>query len=105
MSPEARAQLGDLLVSIFEDAAGDVAQIVASRITVPEPVVDHSMTAEEVGQFLSVGVNRVMELARSGALPHRKSGRRFIFRRQDVEAWEERDLIRGGPRPLGRRVG
>lgn len=78
---------------------------IAAAAAPSEAIEEHCMNAEEVATYLGLGINRIYELAYARSLPHRKSGNRFIFRRQDVIEWEERDVIGGGPRPLGRRVG
>lgn len=43
------------------------------------------MSADEAASFLHLNVKRVQALARSGRLPGRRVGRRWLFDRQDLE--------------------
>jgi molybdopterin-binding protein len=43
------------------------------------------ISAEEAARFLHLNVKRVQALARSGRLPGRRVGRRWLFDRQDLE--------------------
>lgn len=51
------------------------------------------LTAEETARLLHLHVKRVQSLAREGKLPASRVGRKWLFRREDIEA-----LI-GGARP------
>lgn len=45
------------------------------------------MTADEVAAFLGVDRNTVYEYAGRGDIPHRRLGKRMIFRRGAIVAW------------------
>ena len=47
------------------------------------------LTVDETIQVLRLGRTRVNEMLRSGELPSYKTGRRWIIRRRDLEAWLE----------------
>jgi molybdopterin-binding protein len=45
----------------------------------------HLMTADEAAQYLHLHVKRVQALARSGRLPGRRVGRKWLFDRHDLD--------------------
>jgi molybdopterin-binding protein len=45
----------------------------------------HLMTADEAAQYLHLHVKRVHALARSGRLPGRRVGRKWLFDRHDLD--------------------
>ena len=45
------------------------------------------MTADEVATYLRVDRNTVYEFAGRGEIPHRRLGKRMIFRRGSIIAW------------------
>ncbi|MEJ7599238.1 MAG: helix-turn-helix domain-containing protein [Kofleriaceae bacterium] len=45
------------------------------------------MTADEVAEYLGVDRNTVYEYAARGEIPHRRLGKRMIFRRGAIIAW------------------
>jgi molybdopterin-binding protein len=51
----------------------------------------HTLNAEEAAALLHLNVKRVQGLAREGKLPAARVGRKWLFRRQDLEA------MLGGP--------
>ncbi len=56
----------------------------AAAATAPPAEV---MTADEVAAFLGVDRNTVYEYAARGVIPHRRLGKRMIFRRGTIVAW------------------
>jgi excisionase family DNA binding protein len=52
------------------------------------------MTSEEAAAYLRVGVDTLKRKARAGEVPAAKVGRRWRFRRAELDAW----LGRGGDR-------
>jgi molybdopterin-binding protein len=45
-----------------------------------------TLTAEEAARFLRLHLKRVQSLARAGKLPASRVGRRWLFRREELEA-------------------
>ena len=45
-----------------------------------------TLTAEEAARFLRINIKRVQSLARSGKLPASRVGRRWLFRKEELEA-------------------
>ena len=58
------------------------------------------LDAEEAAKFLHLNVKRVQSLAREGKLPAARVGRKWLFRREELEAL----LGRPVPRPEGRSI-
>ena len=52
------------------------------------------MTSAEAADYLRLGVDTVKRKARAGELPAAKTGRKWVFRRADLDAW----LSAGGSR-------
>ncbi len=53
------------------------------------------MTADEVAEYLGVDRNTVYEYAARGAIPHRRLGKRVIFRRGSIIAWLDTAVVGG----------
>jgi len=53
-------------------------------------------TADELVRWLEIGRTKTYEMLRSGEIPSYKIGRIRRIRRQDVEAWLERNRYRPG---------
>ena len=53
-------------------------------------------TTEELVRWLGLGRTKTYELLRSGEIPNYKIGRIRRIRRQDVDAWLERNKYRPG---------
>ena len=56
------------------------------------------LTTDELIRWLGLGRTKVYELLRSGEIPSYKIGRVRRIRRQDVEAWLERNRYQPGAR-------
>jgi molybdopterin-binding protein len=59
-----------------------------------------TLTAEEAARLLRLNVKRVQSLARAGKLPAARVGRKWLFRRDELEAL----LGPQGPRPPGKAL-
>ena len=59
-----------------------------------------TLTAEEAARFLRLNVKRVQSLARAGKLPAARVGRKWLFRREELEAL----LGPGAAKPSGGRT-
>lgn len=53
-------------------------------------------TTDELVRWLGLGRTKTYEMLRSGEIPSYKIGRVRRIRRQDVEAWPERNRFRPG---------
>lgn len=53
------------------------------------------MTADEVAEYLGVDRNTVYEYAARGVIPHRRLGKRVIFRRGSIIAWLDAAVVGG----------
>jgi excisionase family DNA binding protein len=53
-------------------------------------------TTDELVRWLGLGRTKTYELLRSGEIPSYKIGRIRRIRRQDIEAWLERNKFRPG---------
>ncbi len=53
----------------------------------------NTLSADEAARLLHLNVKRVQSLARDGKLPAARVGRKWLFRREDLEA------LLGGPAP------
>lgn len=87
LTPEAR----------LERAKRTIAEGVAEMI---EATIARGVAAGEwIDQKRSpLGKRRHLELARSGRIPHRKIGRLVLIRREDINAYLEREgIMRGKP--------
>ncbi len=56
---------------------------------------DDVMTADEVAEYLGVDRNTVYEYAARGVIPHRRLGKRMIFRRGSIIAWLDTAVVGG----------
>lgn len=61
-------------------------------------IEDRLLTADEVGDLLSVPVSWVREHTRNGTIPHVPLGRYVRYERDDVLAWVKSLKTGGGPR-------
>jgi molybdopterin-binding protein len=59
------------------------------------------LTAEQAGQLLHLHVKRVQGLARSGRLPASRIGRKWLFRRADIERALGGGRALSAPAPAG----
>lgn len=57
------------------------------------------MTAREVAEYLRLGLMTVYNLANAGVIPGTKLGRRWRFKREDIENLFGRRLTRPRGRP------
>jgi excisionase family DNA binding protein len=59
-----------------------------------DPATSNSdvMTADEVAEFLGVDRNTVYDFAGRGEIPHRRLGKRLLFRRGAVVSWLDTSL-------------
>ena len=53
------------------------------------------MTADEVATYLGVDRNTVYEYAARGVIPHKRLGKRMIFRRGSIIAWLDTAVVGG----------
>ncbi|MBU0606873.1 MAG: helix-turn-helix domain-containing protein [Armatimonadetes bacterium] len=53
------------------------------------------MTSREAAEYLRLGVDTLKRKAREGEVPAAKTGRKWVFRKADLDAW----LARGGLLP------
>lgn len=53
------------------------------------------MTTEEAARYLRLGPDTLKRRARAGQVPAAKTGRKWVFRKVDLDAW----LARGGLLP------
>lgn len=63
---------------------------------VNQPPQSDVMTADEVAEYLGVDRNTVYEYAARGVIPHRRLGKRMIFRRGSIIAWLDTAVVGGG---------
>lgn len=64
----------------------------------PAPVNETAdvMTADEVAEYLGVDRNTVYEYASRGAIPHKRLGKRMLFRRGSIIAWLDSAVVGSG---------
>ena len=60
----------------------------------PDPQPD-VMTADEVAEYLGVDRNTVYEYAARGMIPHKRLGKRVLFRRGSIIAWFDNAIVDG----------
>src|SRR5215831_7088691 len=58
----------------------------------------NTLSAEEAARLLHLNVKRVQSLARAGKLPAARVGRKWLFRREELEALLGRPAV---PQPVG----
>jgi excisionase family DNA binding protein len=90
---------------VFSGCAEAFARIVAKRTLGPSPLLpplveqDNEttdvMTADEVAAYLGVDRNTVYEYAARGAIPHKRLGKRMLFRRGSIVAWFDSAVVAG----------
>jgi excisionase family DNA binding protein len=90
---------------VFSGCAEAFARIVAKRTLGPSPLLpplveqDNEttdvMTADEVAAYLGVDRNTVYEYAARGAIPHKRLGKRMLFRRGSIVAWFDSAVVGG----------
>ena len=68
-------------------AHGGAVELPASSFPKPEPADAEIMSADDVAAFLGVDRNTVYEQAGRGVIPHKRLGKRMIFRRETIRAW------------------
>lgn len=74
----------DVPPSLIDAIAERVAELLeARRPTGPEPWIG----VEAAAEHLNCRPQRIYNLIGQGELPHRKDGRRLLFRRSDLDAW------------------
>ncbi|CAB4166887.1 SinI-like, DNA-binding domain [uncultured Caudovirales phage] len=98
-SRERFALIGELLASVAAGSGTDLQAVEAPREVVSG--TPRYLDSAGAAAFLHVGENQLGDLARSGEIPFRRSGRRRLFDREDLVAWAEREKVRG-PRSLER---
>jgi len=54
-------------------------------------------TADEVAEYLKLTADKVKALARRGELGHIRAGRSYLFPREAVQAWVERNTRSATP--------
>lgn len=57
------------------------------QLAPPKPTLDEVMTADEVASFLGVDRTTVYEAATRNEIPHKRLGRRVLFRRDTITEW------------------
>lgn len=64
------------------------------------------LLVEDVAERLRCSTRTVHELTRTNAIPHRRlpGARRCLFRREELEAWEDGTPLEVTPLPRGGRV-
>jgi len=82
---------------VFVGCAEAFARVVARRTLGPsqllppatqqEPEPSDIMTADEVAAYLGVDRNTVYDYAARGVIPHKRLGKRMLFRRGSIVAW------------------
>ena len=90
---------------VFSGCAEAFARVVAKRTLGPSPLLpplveqDNEttdvMTADEVAAYLGVDRNTVYEYATRGAIPHKRLGKRMLFRRGSIVAWFDSAVVGG----------
>ena len=91
---------------VFAGCSEAFARVVAKRTlgpspllpTPPEPTNEPTdvMTADEVAAYLGVDRNTVYEYAARGAIPHKRLGKRMLFRRGSIIAWLDSAVVGSG---------
>lgn len=89
---------------VFSGCAEAFARVVVKRTLGPSPLLppieqDNEttdvMTADEVAAYLGVDRNTVYEYAARGAIPHKRLGKRMLFRRGSIVAWFDSAVVAG----------
>jgi excisionase family DNA binding protein len=119
MTPDERAALAaELLAANVRDAVRDALAITAvvpeasrERSAPPVPDVPAVMGAEHAASYCGIGINHMRDLLRAGVIHARRSGRRWLVRREALDAWmlaeeraerERRERLLGSGRARGR---
>jgi len=58
------------------------------------------LTTEEVLEYLQVNLRTVYRLIKAGKIPAVRVGRKWRFRKRDIDAWLDSQRPRGGSRPV-----
>lgn len=66
--------------------------VVATAPVVTTEASSDVMTADQVAEFLGVDRNTVYDFAGRGVIPHRRLGKRLLFRRTAVLSWLDTSL-------------
>lgn len=78
------------------DGVGESADLATGRRGVIEAENKDWYSPDELWEWLGLGRTKIYELLRSGEIPSYKIGRVRRIRRQDIEAWLERNKYRLG---------
>jgi excisionase family DNA binding protein len=91
---------------VFAGCSEAFARVLARRTLGPSPLLPplpaeqtsdpaDVMTADEVAEYLGVDRNTVYEYAARGAIPHKRLGKRMLFRRGSIVAWFDKAVVEG----------
>jgi excisionase family DNA binding protein len=85
---------------VFAGCSEAFARVIAKRTLGPSPLLPpipseptDVMTADEVAAYLGVDRNTVYEYAARGAIPHKRLGKRMLFRRGSIIAWLDSAVV------------
>jgi len=53
--------------------------------------LDKLMTLEEVAEYLRLSVHTIYKMAQKGKIPALKAGKKWRFRKEDIDRWLEKD--------------
>lgn len=75
---------------------GEVEDIALMQVGKTEAEIKDWFSPDELWRWLGLGRTKIYELLRSGEIPSYKIGRVRRVRRQDIEAWLERNRSHSG---------
>ena len=52
------------------------------------------MTLEEVAEYLRLSVHTIYKMAQKGKIPALKAGKKWRFRKEDIDKWLKRDSFK-----------
>ncbi len=116
LTPEERAALAaELLAANVREAVGEVLASTARAHRDADPLgrgefgdgAPVAMNPQQAAAYCAIGVNRLRDLLRAGVIQGRRSGRRWLVRREALDEWmtqeEERERQRRRGVLAGRR--
>ena len=94
--PDPRRLVQMIALGVFTGGLRYMEEVSGRRLLrVGEPEQSDVMTADEVAEYLGVDRNTVYEYAARGVIPHKRLGKRMIFRRGSIIAWLDTAVVGG----------
>jgi excisionase family DNA binding protein len=81
------ANLMETIEAVLTKAAPEIADVSTALPAAPHGNFPPVMGPDQAAAYCAIGVNRMRDLLRAGAIQGRRSGRRWLVRREALDEW------------------